>query len=87
MKTLIFTLFLLNLSILSVNANDALLDNIANSGARNFETIRKGWAPTQEEMYSRRLMELRIQQQEQEIRRNEYQRRRLQELEVQRRNQ
>ena len=45
----------------------ALKDLIATSGARNFETMRKGWLPTPEEQSSRRLKDLQIQGAEQTL--------------------
>ena len=45
----------------------ALKDLIATSGARNFETMRKGWLPTPEEQSSRRLKDLQVQAAEQKV--------------------
>jgi len=45
----------------------ALVDLIANSGAKNFETMRKGWLPTAEETNAQKMSELGIQQRQQQI--------------------
>ncbi len=45
----------------------ALVDLIANSGAKNFETMRKGWLPTAEETNARKMSELGNQRRQQQI--------------------
>jgi hypothetical protein len=45
----------------------ALVDLIANSGAQNYERMRKGWLPTAEETNARKMSELGIQQQQQNL--------------------
>ncbi len=45
----------------------ALVDLIASSGARNFETMRKGWLPTAQETNARKMAELGIQEKQQKV--------------------
>jgi len=45
----------------------ALVDLIATSGARNFETMRKGWLPTAQETNARRMADLQIKEKQQKV--------------------
>jgi hypothetical protein len=45
----------------------ALIDLIAQSGAKNFETFRKGWLPTAQEKAASRMAELQVQAKQQAV--------------------